>query len=50
MKITFAAPKLPKSGAVATGVLAGGKLSPTAARLDKATGGALKRAIKFRPT
>jgi leucyl aminopeptidase len=46
MKITFAAPKLPKSGAIATGVLQGGKLSPTAAKLNKATGGALKRAIK----
>ncbi len=46
MKITFASPKLPKRGAIATGVMAGGKLSPTAAMLDKTTGGALTRAIK----
>ncbi|MEE8506082.1 MAG: leucyl aminopeptidase [Kiloniellales bacterium] len=46
MKVTFASPKLPKSGALVTGVMAGGKLSPTASKLDKATGGALKRAIK----
>jgi leucyl aminopeptidase len=45
MDITFAAPKLPSSGAIVTGVLAGKKLSPTAASLDKATGGAVKRAI-----
>ncbi len=46
MKVTFTSPKLPKRGALVTGVMAGGKLSPTAAKLDKATGGALKRAIK----
>ncbi|MFQ6017013.1 MAG: leucyl aminopeptidase [Kiloniellaceae bacterium] len=46
MKITFASPKLPKSGAIATGVIEGGKLSPTAVKLDKTTGGALTRAIK----
>ncbi len=46
MKVTFASPKLPKSGALVTGVMDGGKLSPTAAKLDKATGGALRRAIK----
>lgn len=45
MNIAFATPKLPTTGAIATGVLAGNKLSPTAASLDKATGGALKRAI-----
>ena len=46
MKIIFAAPKLPGRGAVAVGVMAGAKLSPSAARLDKATGGALGRAMK----
>ncbi|MCH8926519.1 MAG: leucyl aminopeptidase [Proteobacteria bacterium] len=46
MKIIFAAPKLPGRGAVAVGVMAGAKLSPSAANLDKATGGALGRAIK----
>ncbi|MFQ5772949.1 MAG: leucyl aminopeptidase [Kiloniellaceae bacterium] len=46
MKIDFAAPSLPKVGAIATGAMEGGKFSPTAARLDKATGGALARAMK----
>jgi len=46
MKINFAAPKLPQTGAIATGVMDGGKFSPTAAELDRATGGALTRAIK----
>ncbi|HMB76048.1 MAG TPA: M17 family peptidase N-terminal domain-containing protein, partial [Kiloniellaceae bacterium] len=45
MDIAFAAPKMPTTGAIATGVMAGKKLSPTAASLDKATGGAVKRAI-----
>jgi len=46
MKIAFAAPALPKAGAVAVGVMDGGKLAPSAAQLDRATGGALTRAIK----
>ena len=46
MKISFAAPSLPKSAAIVTGVAKGGKLSATAAQLDKSTGGALSRAIK----
>jgi len=46
MKIAFAAPTLPKTGAVAAGVLDGGKLSPTAAQLDRAMSGALTRALK----
>ena len=46
LKITFAAPKLPKTGVVAVAVTEGGKLSPSAQALDKATGGALSRAIK----
>ncbi|MBV8650797.1 MAG: leucyl aminopeptidase [Alphaproteobacteria bacterium] len=45
MKINFAEPALPKSGAVIVGVLEESKLSPAAADLDKRTGGALKRAI-----
>ncbi len=46
MKISFAAPALPKSATVVVGVAKGGKLSPSAAELDKATGGALARAIE----
>ncbi|TQV80670.1 leucyl aminopeptidase [Denitrobaculum tricleocarpae] len=46
MKISFAAPALPKSAAIVTGVMKGGKLSPTAAQLDKSTGGAVSKAIK----
>ncbi len=46
MKVSFAAPSLPRSGAVVAFVLDGGSLSPTAERIDKATGGALVRAIK----
>jgi leucyl aminopeptidase len=46
VKIDFAAPKLPKSGAVAVGVAEGGKLLPSAASLDQASGGTLTRAIK----
>jgi len=46
MKIIFAAPSLAARGAVAVSVMAGAKLSPSAAQLDQATGGALGRAIK----
>ena len=46
LKIAFAAPKLPKTGAVAVAVTDGGKPSPSAQTLDEATGGALTRAIK----
>ena len=46
MKISFAAPKISKTGAVASGVLAGGKMTPATAALDKRAGGALARAIK----
>jgi leucyl aminopeptidase len=45
MKISFTAPALPKSAAIVTGVTKGGKLSPSAADLDKTTGGALTKAI-----
>ena len=46
MKITFANPAIPATGAVVVGVLDGGKLTASAAALDKATGGAVTRAIK----
>ncbi len=46
VKINFAAPKLPKTGAVAVEVMEGRKLSPSAETLDKAAGGALSRAVK----
>jgi leucyl aminopeptidase len=46
MKIIFAAPSSVARGAVAVSVMAGAKLSPSAVQLDKATGGALSRAIK----
>lgn len=46
MKISFAKPGLPSEGALAVGVLEGRTLTPAAAELDKATGGALTRAIK----
>ena len=46
IKIAFAAPKLPRTGAVAVGVMDGRKLSPSAEALDKAAGGTLSRAVK----
>ena len=45
MKIAFAEPGRPKSGTIVAGVLEDRTLSPSAAELDKETGGALKRAI-----
>ncbi len=45
MKISFAAHALPNKGALVVGVAQGGKLSPSAATLDKTSGGAIKRAI-----
>jgi leucyl aminopeptidase len=45
MKISFAATALPNKGALVVGVAQGGKLSPSAASLDKTSGGAIKRAI-----
>jgi leucyl aminopeptidase len=45
MKISFAEPSLPKSGALVVGVNEDRQLSPTAARVDEQTGGALKRAM-----
>lgn len=49
MKVTFAALGVPASGALAVGVLTGGKLTPSASRLDKKTHGALRRAIRSAP-
>ncbi len=46
MKITITEPKLPASGAIVTGVLKGGTLLSTGKQLDKATKGALTKAIK----
>jgi len=45
MKITFAAPSLPKAGALVVAILSDRELTPTAARVDKATGGAIGRAM-----
>jgi leucyl aminopeptidase len=45
MKISFAEPRLPKSGTVVVAVMEDRKLSPTAQALDKASGGALTRAM-----
>ncbi len=46
MKISFAAPRMPRSGTVVVAVMEDRKLSPHAAQLDKDSGGALKRAIE----
>ena len=46
MKIAFAAPTLPKTGALVAIALDGGKLPPATKDLDDTTGGALSRAIK----
>jgi leucyl aminopeptidase len=45
MKIAFAKPEIPDSGAVVAGVYEDRKLTPTAARLDKQTKGAVERAL-----
>ncbi|MEK7820579.1 MAG: M17 family peptidase N-terminal domain-containing protein, partial [Pseudomonadota bacterium] len=45
MKITFANPAMPHRGAYAVGVYADRKLGPSAKALDKATRGALGRAM-----
>ncbi|MDP6021865.1 MAG: leucyl aminopeptidase [Alphaproteobacteria bacterium] len=46
MKITIAEAKLPTSGALVVGVLKGGKLLATGKALDKASKGAISKAIK----
>jgi len=45
MRISFAGPAMPRSGAIVAWVAKGKRLSPTAERLDSRTGGAVKRAI-----
>ncbi len=45
MKISFAEPDLPRSGAVAIGIWEGRVLTPAARRLDEATDGAVTRAL-----
>ncbi|OIQ94510.1 cytosol aminopeptidase [mine drainage metagenome] len=45
MKISFAKSALPDEGALVVGILEGGALPSTAARLDEASGGTLSRAI-----
>ena len=46
MKIVFSGPGLAVTGALAVGVLEGGKLTPSAVALDKKINGGLRRAIK----
>jgi len=46
MKIAFAKPSVPSEGAVAVGVLADRTLTPAAAEIDEATGGAVRRALE----
>ncbi len=45
MKISFAPLSFPARGAIVAAVLDGKKLSPSAAQLDKKTGGSVKRAL-----
>src|SRR5882757_3614370 len=45
MKISFAEPDQPRSGAVVVGVWEEGVLTPAARRLDEATSGAISRAL-----
>src|SRR5690349_17370224 len=45
MKISFAEPDLPRSGAVVVGVWEDKVLTPSAKRLDEASGGAIGRAL-----
>ena len=46
MKVNFARPSLPATGIAVVCVTSGGKLTASAEKLDKKTGGALKRAIR----
>src|SRR5262245_58488541 len=45
MKIAFAKSEIPDSGAIVAGVYEDRKLTPTAAKLDKQTKGAVERAL-----
>jgi leucyl aminopeptidase len=49
MRISFAEPDQPRSGAVIVGVWEEGGVTPAARRLDEATGGAVTRAISAAP-
>jgi leucyl aminopeptidase len=49
MKISFAEPEQPRSGAVVVGVWEEGALTPAARRLDEATAGAITRALSAAP-
>ena len=49
MKIGFAKPEQPQSGAVIVGVWDAAMPTPTARRLDEATGGAIMRALSATP-
>ena len=46
MKISFAAPRMPRSGTVVVAVMEDRKMSPRALEIDKQSGGALKRAME----
>ncbi|HLI22301.1 MAG TPA: leucyl aminopeptidase [Stellaceae bacterium] len=46
MKISFAAPRMPRSGTVVVAIMEDRKMSPHAGDLDKQSGGALKRAME----
>jgi leucyl aminopeptidase len=46
MKISFAAPRMPRSGAVVVAIMEDRKLSPHAIEIDKASGGAIRRAME----
>jgi len=49
MKINFAEPDQPRSGAVVVGVWEDGLMTPAARRLDEATGAAITRAVSTAP-
>ena len=49
MKVKFTSIGGPTSGVFALGVLKDGKLTPSAARMDKKTKGMLSRAIRSNP-
>ncbi len=46
MKISFAAPRMPRSGTVVVAIMEDRKMSPHAIEIDKQTGGAIKRAME----
>ncbi len=49
MEISFAARRLPTAGAVVAGILPEQTLTPAAEELDRATGGAVRRALEASP-